>query len=875
MRPAARMDQETSKGFSCSSSHRCVNGRHPSDATASSGKSTRVSVPSLLDLTTVSQLPKTSMDTCLVDAVHKPGTHDGVNIKPDTVEANSSSERSSRRGKKCHPTSPVHVFVGRSSSGKQIATEPIEANPNIRLPMSLSSSALTRSLKVIDSDSAPTKGPPIENCKKNLFEKGEADIRATTKEQPKHKFVVSYFRETCRGSSYDWRTKFIDRIDVDTGDDEDLESEYGDLRDDQVDAAQVRPDIVCGARAEGKRVVVAIKPQQTESVSSSHTLAISQTVVESNMSKGLSRDNSPDPTRRKSGVVWNNSKELGTESTTTVPSSRLHSQDTRPLRHLFDYMPSFSTTMSTSGERRSSAFSEGFEVGSGTSRIKFATKDIEGTQTSFCRRKRRTSSSGSFRSLKLMVKRNLVATLIGAYIIFSIIFMIALMVPYIYRVVNSKNSTVKSSLIDDVTLTSQASYLIDEIELKSLSKAISDRNKVHDSDGHHKSEPSLELVVGHSGTPSMLLMPMGNVVGAQNKHAVHVPESKSIDQSSVATLAPGRIAASDMRSELTHKVSVGTQTDSFESDQVVSISSSGTSSRGTSDKVVDNSSIGTGNLSTNNITLSSVSTMMRSDNASTVGASNSRRNVKSLAELWDIRVDRECEPIKISLCTHSLELSSSELGAQSHKVKFPYSSTLMPNHQNSIQQSQIETTLEKYAPLVDVRCYALMPLFLCSIHVPKCIQVDRNSTASSMNKHADLSTDHPMAMLVNKKGSTNPNAARAIDTSLPSNPDSEALPRRSLDAGPIDEDMTTSASNERDSGSGTSSSTSRIAAFLASTMPKLSPNLKATPMRPKEPSTARLVPPCRSVCKGKSQLLAPSLPSKRNPRSSFLLIDEL
>ncbi|KAK6618238.1 hypothetical protein RUM44_002689 [Polyplax serrata] len=53
-----------------------------------------------------------------------------------------------------------------------------------------------------------------------------------------------------------------------------------------------------------------------------------------------------------------------------------------------------------------------------------------------------------------------------------------------------------------------------------------------------------------------------------------------------------------------------------------------------------------------------------------------------------------------------------------HKV--PYNFTTFPNHVVNMNQDQAEQELDLYDALVDVRCYELSALFLCSVFVPKC-----------------------------------------------------------------------------------------------------------------------------------------------------------
>lgn len=53
-----------------------------------------------------------------------------------------------------------------------------------------------------------------------------------------------------------------------------------------------------------------------------------------------------------------------------------------------------------------------------------------------------------------------------------------------------------------------------------------------------------------------------------------------------------------------------------------------------------------------------------------------------------------------------------------HKV--PYNYTVFPNYMGHFGQRDAQQELEVYDALVDVRCYELAALFLCSVFVPKC-----------------------------------------------------------------------------------------------------------------------------------------------------------
>ncbi|XP_049826368.1 atrial natriuretic peptide-converting enzyme [Aethina tumida] len=64
-----------------------------------------------------------------------------------------------------------------------------------------------------------------------------------------------------------------------------------------------------------------------------------------------------------------------------------------------------------------------------------------------------------------------------------------------------------------------------------------------------------------------------------------------------------------------------------------------------------------------------------------------------------------CLPVIVNFC-------------QDHKV--PYNFTVYPNYMGHFGQRDAQQELESYDAVVDVRCYELAALFLCSLFVPKC-----------------------------------------------------------------------------------------------------------------------------------------------------------
>lgn len=640
---------------------------------------------------------------------------------------------------------------------------------NKTLPLSISSQALKSPLETLTDGNRITAADISLNGAegrfttnqsfRGLIEQRQSElINNHTQEPPERKLIASYFSETFRRNDYDWRTRLVDRVDIemDHGAENDLESEFGPSND-QI-GRQHQANDSDALNGESKRVIVAIKPQQIDSVDMSSGHATSQTLLDMKSSSTSTTRNSS--SRRKSSVLWNANDEICIESDSS-PATR---SSRRQFRQLLDYMPSFSTTLSTSfGDRSSSAFSDGFEVASGTSRIKFATRSLQGDGR-LRRRRRSADTSNPFRNLKLVIKRNLVATLVGAYILFSIIFMVALMVPYFYRVVNNNRNPVKTGVIEDGSSNSHsASQVMAEVVT----------NTSADEDKHHQS-----AATRHSQS-----ITTGN----------HPPAHGSVSGQLTTTTANSpndRTDTSDARSKLANKlVSVGTQTD----------------------QAVDASA--------------------EDDEAAyqrwfnTTYESNLKGRDVNLTELWDVTLRAQCQPIEIPFCTHRLELTSGEHGATPIRVKFPYSSTLLPNHLTNYDQSDVDMKLEKYLPLVDVRCYALMQIFICSIHVPKCVQVEPNSTHLLGISPANSKT---ITTPVTFDGLTfNPSSIRNSST--------HRFESTSQSPPPPDNDTDSKGS-------------SRIGQFLSSLLPKLSQNNQKPT---KAPKLARLIPPCRSVCKGK------------------------
>lgn len=192
---------------------------------------------------------------------------------------------------------------------------------------------------------------------------------------------------------------------------------------------------------------------------------------------------------------------------------------------------------------------------------------------------------------------------------------------------------------------------------------------------------------------------------------------------------------------------------------------------------------------------------------------NTRPSSRSFSRLWDVVLEQPCQALKVPFCTKSLDsmLSSGGLTTGSSQIQMshldasvaPYSTTILPNQFTHARQPQIERSLQRYEPIVDIRCYALMPLFLCSIFAPKCVPVVGNFSSSSGDGE------------LYSKMSTSSSGSELFD---------------------ID---------------------SRLASG-SSRLSKVVPPDAATTDKPNGNSShglsrSRLVPPCRSLCKGKQE----------------------
>lgn len=134
-------------------------------------------------------------------------------------------------------------------------------------------------------------------------------------------------------------------------------------------------------------------------------------------------------------------------------------------------------------------------------------------------------------------------------------------------------------------------------------------------------------------------------------------------------------------------------------------------------------------------------------------------------KLWTVAHNQQCQPLKVSFCSNSIEKmynslnTGASLSASGLKVPVAYDKTLLPNQFTLTRQSQIDTLLQTYDPVIDVKCYDLMPLFLCSIYAPKCVPIDRGEVQIRSNFPRG-----PMSNIQANNSNADP-ALRAMETS--------------------------------------------------------------------------------------------------------------
>lgn len=399
---------------------------------------------------------------------------------------------------------------------------------------------------------------------------------------------------------------------------------------------------------------------------------------------------------------------------------------------------------------------------------------------------RRGSVQLSLDKLGLLVKGNLVATMISVYILVSLTVIVVLILPYLFRG-SPPTGTLESSghpimLVDLPAMAAQESVL-PNIKTRPPDDDIGETGK------HTQTEPP-----GRASQPVVLL----------NNSALRSLEISSTPKPSRKTGSPSPTTNSYLKT-------------------------SDSDSHRTSDRVSANEPSSQSKQMNHN---KGRGTRVSSDQTEEPLSATKNRTapLRELyyRKLWSVVHNQQCQPLKVSFCSRSIEsmynglslstsLAAAGLLASNNKLAQSvggYDKTLLPNQFTMTRQSQVDTLLQGYEPIIDIKCYPLMPLFLCSIYAPKCIPVNQ-SEIDSWHNH-------------------------------------QRIPLESLH-------MITKVGNEEETAIKTGSETTNTIEFPDQLNRNLSS--KSSPanggqntsrgfMPPANKNYARLVPPCRSLCIG-------------------------
>lgn len=361
--------------------------------------------------------------------------------------------------------------------------------------------------------------------------------------------------------------------------------------------------------------------------------------------------------------------------------------------------PSFSfgtTTTTLADTRTSSAFSDSYDALSASSRAKLANSNGSGKKKrppigrgdSQCR-----SLRVAMENLKVLVERNLVASLIGVYILVSLAIIIVLMLPYLF---NFQSNRFAGALVE---VGDQTSSVASQPALLLASSAFKQMSNTRESKGTQTPNRLADRL--HQQTRQMQVSSSSN---SETSRAIEGQNSKSESKSgSTNSLNNRQQAAED----------------------------------------VENQRKGpTGNGNEDQARRQRLITRLHQ-----LRAEAKAREIENLQTLWRVAHRRSCQPLKVPFCGRTV---ASMLSSNQHQSAFAqggdsqgaahlgvaYDKTMLPNQFTNAKQSQVERALERYEPLVDVRCYALMPLFLCSIYAPKCVQVNSSSLIVNVQSFA-------------------------------------------------------------------------------------------------------------------------------------------
>lgn len=319
-------------------------------------------------------------------------------------------------------------------------------------------------------------------------------------------------------------------------------------------------------------------------------------------------------------------------------------------------------------------------------------------------RGRQMNAYSPMENLKFLVERNLVAALIGAYILVSLAIIIILMLPYIFNL-HSVSGSHKTS-----------GKTLEEELFGALSRSA--RNKQFEPTSGHQSPNGQQSAIA-SGQQSVVASGQQSVIASGQE-----PQAGGV-RSSEAGGSPLTRASSKMEppADESQQEDWWREADTLEGE------------RNRSALLVTMAPIGkTGakktpaRLERNKKLLAKLQDEVPPNQRV---AGPSANDTDQFRRLWGRVHGRRCQPLAISFCSRTLGslLGVGGGGSGSQAVdsamdwsEVMYDRTLLPNQFTAARQAQVEKFLARFEPLVEIKCYPLMPVFLCSLFAPKCME---------------------------------------------------------------------------------------------------------------------------------------------------------
>lgn len=379
----------------------------------------------------------------------------------------------------------------------------------------------------------------------------------------------------------------------------------------------------------------------------------------------------------------------------------------------YNIIPS-SSLSSSSCAKQASTYSHEDRFDGPSSRMRKVVKSTKSSTSS-------SSHSPSLRNLRMIVERNLVATLIGLYILVSLTVITILMLPYLFNfqrgMIENNNSEKVSQDILNVASYEQT-VNVNSIGIKQPGQIISDSRK-----------GTIQQVVTNQDSTKLLVHKLE--INKTTTTSLKKGEQQVATGGNKFEKSPENVRRQNVPAPTSERQSSPMNGQVDKSNQQHQDRSQSSRKRGTRVSPTKDEE----SKSTNVSQLPPTSKAMKD----------------KFNGWWNVAHNEICQPLKIAFCNKSYSSMFPQVNSyHQHQApignSIPYDKTLLPNQFSLARQSQIERVLQRYEPIIDIKCYALMPLFLCSIYAPKCIklnqtQVDRHFISKPLDFGQSSSLD--------------------------------------------------------------------------------------------------------------------------------------